>query len=404
MGNFNDIILHRNEVRDNILKSFDSEFDDELEKGKWNVGDQKFFNGNMHYVAELKPDGSPRWRRVKKNSGASGDAKSSQNNTASSDKKSQSSAKTPNVSQPVQKTPVKQNSIKKNNEIDEVVEDFDSILKMEEEIKKLSKKFESNSISFFKNLGFNHLKNDDYGFQGDYYNYFLKKIKPNDLNDCEVEIKPEFEVYDTRLTSRLIISVKNNSGNVIFNARIEGGYRKNNSNSLKKIMSISQELISGKDFFKTLLSVKNDFDDGNGNIENEFNRLSGFVVKKKSENKNSTIKKNVWNMTDSELIKEFKIPKAVLYHNTIKGYKNWQHDGESSSHSDSFLKDFRRAVEKYGNPVEFKKKSFSNKDQISYNRSRKNGIEYGWLDGEKIEVKFKMKDGRYIYLDNVDIF
>jgi hypothetical protein len=25
MGNFNDIILHRNEVRDNILKSFDSD-------------------------------------------------------------------------------------------------------------------------------------------------------------------------------------------------------------------------------------------------------------------------------------------------------------------------------------------------------------------------------------------
>lgn len=88
MGNFNDIIFHRNEVRNNILKSFDSEFD-ELEKGKWNVGDQRFYHGTMHYVAELKPDGSPRWRRVKKGSG--GDNSSDTSSTSSQNNKPTSS-------------------------------------------------------------------------------------------------------------------------------------------------------------------------------------------------------------------------------------------------------------------------------------------------------------------------
>lgn len=84
------------------MKSFDSDFEsfDELEKGKWNVGDQKFFNGNMHYVAELKPDGSPRWRRVKKTSGDVGASEQGVKNSASSndDKTKQDSGKTTNKS------------------------------------------------------------------------------------------------------------------------------------------------------------------------------------------------------------------------------------------------------------------------------------------------------------------
>lgn len=80
-----DILNRRRQiVSENIQKGFSSEFDsDELEKGKWNVGDQRFFHGNMHYVAELKPDGSPRWRRVKKTSGGSDD---NATNSNSSDK------------------------------------------------------------------------------------------------------------------------------------------------------------------------------------------------------------------------------------------------------------------------------------------------------------------------------
>lgn len=78
-----------NRIKQNIFNSFVQDLDiqkgsdDELEKGKWNVGDQKFYHGTMHYVAELKPDGSPRWRRVKK--GTSGDAT---NSDSSSPKKS----------------------------------------------------------------------------------------------------------------------------------------------------------------------------------------------------------------------------------------------------------------------------------------------------------------------------
>jgi YHS domain-containing protein len=76
-------------IKRNISNSFVQDLDiqkgfyDELEKGKWNVGDQRFYHGTMHYVAELKPDGSPRWRRVKKNSGGSDNV----TNNDSSDKK-----------------------------------------------------------------------------------------------------------------------------------------------------------------------------------------------------------------------------------------------------------------------------------------------------------------------------
>lgn len=86
-----------NRIKQNIFNSFVQDldiqkgYDDELEKGKWNVGDQRFYHGTMHYVAELKPDGSPRWRRVKKTSGAddnatkndSSDKKNNDKNTSS---------------------------------------------------------------------------------------------------------------------------------------------------------------------------------------------------------------------------------------------------------------------------------------------------------------------------------
>ena len=397
----NNILKHRLAVQQNIQKGFNSDFEsfDELEKAKWNVGDTKVYQGVTYEVGGFNAKGAPLWRKAK--GGAGGGASDSG-----------SSAKTSNVSQPTKQnsskvkedvrndnhssSDVKQKSIKKNSEIDEVAEGFNSFYRMEEEMKNLKKKLNSNSISFFKNLGFNQLAHETVN---DRDNRFLKKIKPNDLDDCEVEIKPEFDIdVWNKLSSKLIISVKNKSGNIVFNAGINGGSDLSNPDGLKKIMSLSKELVSGKDFFKTLLSVKNDF--YHGNIENEFNRLSAFVIKKKSENKNSTIKKNVWNMTNSELIKEFKIPRTILNHHTIKGYKTWD-DGEYSSHSQNFLDHFRKAVEKYGNPIEIKKKNFSSKDQRSYDHSRRNGIEYDWIDGEKIEIKFKTKDGKDIILDNL---
>jgi hypothetical protein len=57
---------------------------DFIEKGKWNVGDQKMFHGTLHYVKELKPDGSPKWARVKGSKGTSNDVSSVSSNTTPS--------------------------------------------------------------------------------------------------------------------------------------------------------------------------------------------------------------------------------------------------------------------------------------------------------------------------------
>jgi predicted RNA-binding protein with EMAP domain len=100
-------------IKRNISNSFvqdldvEKGFDDELEKGKWNVGDQKFFRGNMHYVAELKPDGSPRWKRVKKTSGGSNG--SSAASSTSSTSTTSISSKT-DSSKPTSSAPNKDNS------------------------------------------------------------------------------------------------------------------------------------------------------------------------------------------------------------------------------------------------------------------------------------------------------
>lgn len=108
-----DILNRRRQiVSENIQKGFSSEFDsDELEKGKWNVGDQRFFHGNMHYVAELKPDGSPRWRRVKKTSGGSDD--SSEASSTSSTSTTFTSSKI-DSSKPTSSVPKKSNDKKGN--------------------------------------------------------------------------------------------------------------------------------------------------------------------------------------------------------------------------------------------------------------------------------------------------
>ena len=122
----NNILFHRNFVKENIAKSFgccdiEKSFDDELEKGKWNVGDQRFFHGNMHYVAELKPDGSPRWRRVKKNSGDGGSDNATSSTKTSDDSKQNSTnnqfndKNNANVNNNASSTPKKSDSFKQTD-------------------------------------------------------------------------------------------------------------------------------------------------------------------------------------------------------------------------------------------------------------------------------------------------
>lgn len=63
----NDLInqIKVNDVADalDILKAAGTE--DLFEKGKWNVGDEKVYQGVTYYVAELNAKGSPKWRKKK---------------------------------------------------------------------------------------------------------------------------------------------------------------------------------------------------------------------------------------------------------------------------------------------------------------------------------------------------
>lgn len=63
----NDLInqIEVNNVSDalDILKAAGTE--DLFEKGKWNVGDEKVYQGVTYYVAELNAKGSPKWRKKK---------------------------------------------------------------------------------------------------------------------------------------------------------------------------------------------------------------------------------------------------------------------------------------------------------------------------------------------------
>jgi hypothetical protein len=133
-------------IKRNISNSFvqdldvEKGFDDELEKGKWNVGDQRFYHGTMHYVAELKPDGSPRWKRVKKTSGGGNDTSSS---TKTSDDNKQSSTNNQssdsNQNSTKQSNDSKNSSVKSNKElVNKVLDQFeDNPLFSKEKIEKL---------------------------------------------------------------------------------------------------------------------------------------------------------------------------------------------------------------------------------------------------------------------------
>lgn len=61
-------LINQIEVKDvsdalDILKAAGTE--DLFEKGKWNVGDEKVYQGVTYYVAELNAKGSPKWRKKK---------------------------------------------------------------------------------------------------------------------------------------------------------------------------------------------------------------------------------------------------------------------------------------------------------------------------------------------------
>ena len=80
----NDLInqIEVNNVSDalDILKAAGTE--DLFEKGKWNVGDEKVYQGATYYVAELNAKGSPKWRKKKgegKPSGGGSDKTQSSN-------------------------------------------------------------------------------------------------------------------------------------------------------------------------------------------------------------------------------------------------------------------------------------------------------------------------------------
>lgn len=61
-------LINQIEVKDvsdalDILKAAGTE--DLFEKGKWNIGDEKVYQGVTYYVAELNAKGSPKWRKKK---------------------------------------------------------------------------------------------------------------------------------------------------------------------------------------------------------------------------------------------------------------------------------------------------------------------------------------------------
>lgn len=81
----NNILKHRLAVQQNIQKGFNSDLGvetfDDIEKGKWNVGDTKVYQGVTYEVGGFNANGAPLWRKAK--GGAGSGASSSQNNSTS---------------------------------------------------------------------------------------------------------------------------------------------------------------------------------------------------------------------------------------------------------------------------------------------------------------------------------
>lgn len=112
----NNILKHRMAVMQNIQKSFNSDLGvesfDDIEKGKWNIGDTKVYQGVTYEVGGFNSKGSPLWKK-KKESG-SGD-KQTQNSSATQD----STAKTSNASQTAPQTPPESKNLSKISQVEE---------------------------------------------------------------------------------------------------------------------------------------------------------------------------------------------------------------------------------------------------------------------------------------------
>lgn len=71
---YEDINFHRAAVADHIAKSFINDFgsEDTFEKGKWNVGDTKVYQGVTWEVGGFNAKGTPLWRKKKDQSSSGG--------------------------------------------------------------------------------------------------------------------------------------------------------------------------------------------------------------------------------------------------------------------------------------------------------------------------------------------
>lgn len=89
---FEDINFHRAAVADHIAKSFINDFssEDTFEKGKWNVGDTKVYQGVTWEVGGFNAKGTPLWRKKKDQSGSGG--ASAANNSRQSQVQSKTSS------------------------------------------------------------------------------------------------------------------------------------------------------------------------------------------------------------------------------------------------------------------------------------------------------------------------
>lgn len=70
----NQILQHRLAVQGNIEKAFDTDFDFDIEKGKWQIGMTKQYQGKTYKVGGFNAKGNPLWKLVKDdNGGGKGD-------------------------------------------------------------------------------------------------------------------------------------------------------------------------------------------------------------------------------------------------------------------------------------------------------------------------------------------
>ena len=198
----NNILKHRLAVRQNIQKSFNSDLRvdtfDELEKGKWSVGDTKVYQGVTWEVGGFNAKGAPLWRKKKGSGGNSSD-------TSLSTKTSDDS---------------KQNSEDVKNKISDLKDEIEKLRKKHLELDSEYREAESKSKSGNRYTAGWNLSNLD-KIKHDYEeNKELLRKKKDILKKLENSINNDDSQHATPVTSEPKKDDKNTSG------------EKNNGNNL----------------------------------------------------------------------------------------------------------------------------------------------------------------------------